>query len=114
LLHQGFKHDGFMALSDREQESDGFASSFAAEMNFAAEAALTITQGFILSAATASASGVLMSPNHAAIDKVECSAKLTSAIGLLLQLLQNLLPESSFAPRIKSPRHRFLCPVSIR
>lgn len=103
-----------MALPDREQKGYWFTSGFAAEMNFATEAALTIAKRFILSLATARSSSMLMGSNHTAINKVKPSAQLTSRIGLLLQLLQDLLPESSFSPRIKSTRHCCPRPVSIR
>ena len=91
-----------MTLPNREQEGYGFASGFAAEVKFGAETALTIPKGLLLDLTTPSASGVLMCPNDTAINKMQRSAELASRIRSLLQLLQNLLPQSSVAPSIKS------------
>jgi hypothetical protein len=45
---------------------------------------------------------MLVCSNDTASDKVELSVKLANRIGLLLQLGQNLLPESSLAPSIEA------------
>jgi hypothetical protein len=76
---------------------------FATEMDFCAEAPLAIAQGFCLGLTTDGSSSMLMRSNHTAINKMKLSAKLTRRLGLLLQLLQNLLPKPPFSPGVKSP-----------
>jgi hypothetical protein len=57
---------------------------------------------------------MLMGSNDTAIDKVELSVKLTHGIGPLLQLLQEVLPQSLFAPSIETTGYGFPCPIAIR
>lgn len=102
-----------MTLAHRQQEGHGFASGFAAEVNFGAETALTIPKSLLLGLTTPSASGVLMRPNDTAINKMQRSAELASGIRSLLQLLQNVLPQSAFAPSIKSTRYGFPRPIAV-
>jgi hypothetical protein len=103
-----------MALSYREQERHRFTIVFTAEMDFRTEASLTVAQGFVLSLTAVGSSRMLMRSNHTAIDKVELSAKLARRMGLLLQLLQNLLPKPPFLPGVKSPRYRFPSAITVR
>jgi hypothetical protein len=107
LLHQGLKHHGLVALSHRKQERHWFATLFTPEMDFRTEAPLTVAQGFFLGLTTTGSSRMLMRSNHTAINKVELSAKLARSMGLLLQLLQNLLPKPSFSPGVESSLYRF-------
>jgi hypothetical protein len=46
---------------------------------------------------------MLMRSNDTAIDKMQLSVKLPCGIGLLLQPLENLLPQSSLAPGVEAP-----------
>ncbi len=103
LLHQSLKHYGLMALSDGQQERHRFATVFTTEMDFRTEAPLAVAQGGFLGLTTDDSGRMLMRPNHTAINKVKLSAKLACGIGLLLQLLQNLLPKLPFSPGVKSP-----------
>ena len=50
---------------------------------------------------------MLMCSNHTAIYKMQLSAKLPGGIRLLLQVFQDLLPQSVLLPSIKAPRYDF-------
>lgn len=102
LLHPRLEHDRLVALPHRQHKGDRQTIALTAQMKLGAKPTFAISQCFCLCIAVSSASGVLMRSNHTAIDKVELSAKLTSGICLLLQPLENLLPQSSFAPSVEA------------
>jgi hypothetical protein len=102
LLHQRLKHRCFVALSHRQQEGHGLAIALTAQMNPGAKSTFAIAQCFGVGITAAGPSRVLMRSDHAAIDKVELSVKLACSIRLLLQLRQNLLPQSTLTPSIEA------------
>jgi hypothetical protein len=102
LLHQRLEHHRLVALSNAQQKGHGLAIAFTTEVNLGAKPTFAISQCFRLSIMTACTRCVLVRSNDTAIDKVKLSVKLANRIGLLLQLRQNLLPQSSLAPSIEA------------
>jgi hypothetical protein len=55
---------------------------------------------------------MLVSTDNTAIDVMNLPIELALGIGLLLESLQHLLPQTTFAPSIKSARYRLPCSVA--
>ena len=75
-------------------------------MQFGAEAALTAAQGFDFGLACFGPSRVLMRPDDRAIDVMLLPIYLPSSLTLLLEGLQQPLPNPGFLPAVKAAGHR--------
>jgi hypothetical protein len=102
LLHQLLKHNGFVALSRGKQEGHRLAVAITTQVNLGAKAPFAVPQCFAIGITLGCSCGMLMGTNHTAIDNMELSVKPSRCVCLLLQTLQNLLPDSPFAPSIKA------------
>ena len=91
-----------MALPRREHERHWLALTFRTHMHLGAEAALRAAKDLALGVASRGPSSMLMSANDGTIHKVQLPVEPTILIRLLLQGIQNALPEPLLAPAIEA------------
>jgi hypothetical protein len=81
------------------------------QVHFSAETSLTSPQGFGLGP-SGRTRGMLMSPNDGAIDIVNVPVESALGIRLLLDILKEMLPNTSFLPAIEAARHGAPTPIA--
>ena len=102
LLHQVLKGARLVALAWREHKRQRLAVAFGPHMHLGAEPTLTPSQRFVVGVTSRCARRVLMRANDGPIDVVDLPIEPASGICLLLQGVQDALPEALLAPAIEA------------
>jgi hypothetical protein len=100
--HQRFKSQGFMALARAQDKGHQVVFTGGLHMHFGAEPTLASPQGF---GSPGRAGGMLMGANDGAIDVMPVPVESALGIGLLLDGLKEMLPDTGFLPAIEAAGH---------
>jgi hypothetical protein len=99
-----FEPNGFVTLTRCQPKRHQLCLTCRAQMDFGAQAALASTQGFRFGTFGRTCR-VLMRSNAAAIDIMNRPVQLTRGIGLLLNGLEEALPDAGSSPAIEAAGH---------
>jgi hypothetical protein len=106
LLHQLLEGGRLMTLAGREDKGHRLAQALSPHMHLGAEAALRATKGFTIWVAPGSPSRMLVRPNDGAIHVMDLPIEQAFCIRLLLQSVQDALPEALLAPPVEASGKR--------
>ena len=106
LLHQLLKGRRLMTLAGREHKGHRLSVALGPDMHFGAEATLRAPKSLTLCVASLGSGCMLVGSNDGAIHRMDLPVEQASLISLLLQSIEDALPEALLTPAIEAAGER--------